>query len=141
MTLDLPALESLFIGNRSFGDAMAFSVTNVESLSSIQIGNGCFNSVSNFLLQNLNKLTDLKIGSNSFTLEKNNIGNNSNRSFKITKCNNLKSIIIGEYSFSDYSNGFTLDNLPSLESLVIGNVGCGSWNFYFSSFVIKSMAN
>ena len=104
----------------------------------IEIGDHCFGNVNEFKLSNIVSLKQLKIGTNSFTKEINNFGKNVGRSFSITSCHNLESIVIGEYSFSDYSGGFTLENLPSLESVKIGVVEIGSWNFYFSSFTIKS---
>lgn len=136
---DLPSLQSVFIGNRSFGYSDTFDITNSYSLATIEIGDYCFRNVNEFKLSNIVHLKQLKVGTNSFTIEINNFGKNERRSFSITSCKNLESIVIGEYSFSDYSGGFTLDNLPSLESVKIGVVEIGSWNFYFSSFAIKSI--
>ena len=136
---DLPSLQSVFIGNRSFGYSDTFDITNSKSLTTIEIGDHCFSNVNEFKLSNIVNLKQLRIGTNSFTKEINNFGINKRRSFSITSCHNLESIVIGEYSFSDYSGRFTLEDLPSLESVKIGVVEIGSWNFYFSSFIIKSI--
>ena len=85
----------------------------------------------------MNHLKSLKIGINSFTEKKNSRGNDSSRSFSILNCNELESIEIGSYSFSDYAGGFELKNLPKLSTIKIGDVGNDSANFYWSSFVIK----
>ena len=84
-------------------------------------------------------MKSIKIGINSFTKNKNSWGNNNSRSFSIFNCDELKSIEIGRYSFSDFGGGFELINLPKLESIKIGEIGNDSSNFYFSSFVVKGI--
>ena len=74
---------------------------------------------------------------NSFTKKKNSYGDDDSLSFSILNCNELKSIEIGRYSFSDYGGGFELRNLPKLTTIKIGEVGSDSFNFYYSSFEIK----
>ena len=103
------------------------------------IGSNSFMNVNEFVIDGLNELKSLKIGKNSFTKEKNWYGNDESRSFSILNCIELESIEIGAYSFSDYGGGFELDNLPKLSTIKIGEIGRYSWNFYYSSFVIKSI--
>ena len=93
-------------------------------------------------------MKSLKIGINSFTHLKSNDGiwdsdkaNNRNRSFSILNCVELKSIEIGEFSFSDYAGRFELFNLPKLSTIKIGEIGSRSCNFCYSSFVIKGIIN
>ena len=76
---------------------------------------------------------------NVFTKYKNTAGDDQSRSFSILNCDELESIEIGEYSFSDYSGGFELKNLPKLYSIKIGEIGSTSSNFYYSSFVIQGI--
>ena len=90
-----------------------------------------FNLVSTFKIDGLTSLTTLSIGSNSFTQHPNEFGNDSSKSFHISNCDNLQSISIGEYSFSDYGGEFELSNLPKLQSIVIGNMNSNSYNFYY----------
>ena len=92
-----------------------------------------------FRIDSLDHLKSIKIGSNSFTREKNSWGNDKYRSFSISNCVELESIEIGEYSFCDYGDGFELRNLPSLSTIKIGEIGRDSYNFYYSSFVIKGI--
>ena len=55
-------------------------------------------------------------------------------------CESLKSIQIGELSFSDYGGEFELKNLPQLQSIQIGTiVNDWSHNFYSSAFVIRGI--
>ena len=93
-------------------------------------------------------MKSLKIGSDSFTHCKNSYGydkwdydkaKNTNRSFHVLNCIELESIEIGSYSFIHCSGGFELRNLPKLSTIKIGEIGMGSQNFYYSSFVIKGI--
>ena len=106
---------------------------------SIIIGNDCFSSVDSFVIDGWNNLKSLKIGRNSFTNVKNSCGSKTSHSFSILNCVELKSIVIGEFSFSDYGGGFELKNLPSLASIKIGEIGKDSFNFWGSSFVVKGI--
>ena len=108
------------------------------NLESIEIGNDCFVSVQTFKIEVLNRLRTIKIGKNSFTQKKNDRGNNQSKSFHILNCESLKSIQIGEYSFSDFGGEFELKNLPQLQSIQIGLVNSYySYNFTECSFVIR----
>ena len=103
-----------------------------------------------FNINGLSKLKSLKIGRNSYTemneenwkYSKNDTketADNQLKSFHILNCDSLESIQIGEYSFSDFGGGFELSNLKSLKSIQIGTIGMRSYNFYWSSFVIRGM--
>ena len=92
-----------------------------------------------FKIDGLNRLKTIKIGNNSFTHKKNSYGYDASKSFHILNCESLKSIQIGEYSFSDFAGEFELKNLPQLQSIQIGTIGSSSCNFYHSSFVIRGI--
>ena len=70
-----------------------------------------------------NELESVVIGESSFTYAKTDDGvkksTRSDGSYSITNCPKLKSIQIGNGSFSDYSS-LELTNLPSLQSIVFG---------------------
>ena len=88
----------------------------------------------------MNRLKTIKIGINSFTKKKNNRGDDKSKSFHILNCKSLESIEIGEFSFNEYAGDFELKNLPQLQSIQIGTVGNdSSYNFYWSSFVIRGI--
>ena len=121
-------------------------------VESIEIGNDCFAFVKTFKMDGLNQLKSLKIGKNSFTQVKEDDwnrnwsvaykkANNQSKSFHILNCESLKSIEIGEYSFSDFAGQFELKNLPSLQSIQIGTIESNSHNFRYSSFVIRGILN
>ena len=92
-----------------------------------------------FQIDGLNRLKTIKIGSNSFTQKKNDDGDDESKSFHILNCESLESIQIGEFSFSDFAGDFELKNLPQLQSIQIGTIGSDSYNFYYSSFVIRGI--
>ena len=82
----------------------------------------------------------IKIGNNSFTQgKKNSWGDDELKSFHILNCESLESIQIGEYSFSDFGGEFELKNLPQIQSIQIGTIESGSYNFHFCSFVIAGI--
>ena len=119
-------------------DYTIFDFSRFTLLESIEIGSDCFGSVKTFQINGLNRLKCLKIGKRSFAQKKNGFGDDESKSFHILNCESLKSIQIGEYSFSDFAGDFELKNLPQLQSIQIGTIGSDSYNFFCSSFVIRS---
>ena len=116
-----------------------FDFSRFSIVESIEINNDCFASVQTFQIDGLNRLKTIKIGNNSFTKEKNSYGYDESKSFHILNCESLESIQIGKYSFSDFAGEFELKNLPQLQSIQIGTIGSSSYNFYYSSFVIRGI--
>ena len=116
-----------------------WDVSLFETLESIKIGDDCFASVHTFKMDGLNQLKSLEIGKNSFTEKKNDIGKNESKSFHILNCASLESIFIDNYSFSDFGGEFEMYNLPALRALTIGEIKNKSYNFYYSSFVIRGI--
>ena len=114
-----------------------FDISRFTLLESIEIGDDSFKSVKTFQIDGLNQLKTIKIGNNSFTQKRYWYENDKSKSFHILNCESLKSIQIGECSFSDFAGEFELKNLPQLQSIQIGTIGSyNSYNFYYSSFVI-----
>ena len=125
-------------------DLNALDLNRFEWLRSIEIGDDCFRFVKAFKVDGLNRLKTIKIGSNSFTqLKQSNWdwtkADKKSKSFHILNCGSLKSIQIGEFSFSDFAGDFKLKNLPQLQFIQIGTIESRSRNFYYSSFVIRGI--
>ena len=118
-------------------DYTIFDFSRFNIIESIEIGDNCFGSVQTFQIDGLNRLKTIKIGNNSFTQRK--YGSDSSKLFHILNCESLESIEIGEYSFSDFGGEFELKNLPQLQSIQIGTIESDSYNFYYSSFVIRGI--
>ena len=94
-------------------------------LKRVVIGNECFGSARVFELDELNVLESVTIGNWSFTYARtdDDYDTKSDRSdgcCRIGNCPKLRSIRLGYRSFSDY-HSFELCNLPSLQSLEIGD--------------------
>ena len=134
--MDLDVTE-LIICSNSCNDVKELDLSKFKWLQSIEIGDDCFESVQTFKIDGLNRLKSLTIGKNSFTQEKNGYRNNKAKSFHILNCDSLEQIEMGQYSMSDFGGGFELYNLNSLKSMRIGEIGCNSFNFFYSSFVIR----
>ena len=148
--LDLPNLQSIKIKNCTFKYSHIFCIKNLDSLRKLEIGNYCFLKVVKFEINGLNSLEQVIIGKNSFTLTdsseyerdsekalKN--ARNEYRSFHIVNCKSLVSIEIGTFSFFDYAGQFELRNLPKLDSFSCKSDDSLSYNFYYSSFVIRGI--
>ena len=127
-----------------------WDVSLLDNLESIEIGDECFVSVQTFQIDGLNRLKTIKIGSNSFTQVNQTkwdkisyseaVKRCSNlKSFHILNCESLESIQIGECSYVDFGGDLELKNLPQLQSIQIGTIGSRSWNFWYSSFVIRGI--
>ena len=146
-------ITSLILPNWSCNDVnyTIFDISRFTLLESLEIGDDSFGSIESFLINDLCNLRNLKIGSNSFTKLKHLEWNNDNlnellmeplnesKSFHILNCESLESIEIGAFSFSDYSGGFELSNLKSLKSLKIGSFENESCNFFWCSFIIEGI--
>ena len=132
-------MTDLKISSNSCNDVKELDLKRFEWLQSIEIGDDCIESMQTFKIDGLNRLKSLKIGKNSFTQKKNDFGYDSSKSFHIVNCESLESIQIGEKSFGDFGGEFELKNLPQLQSIQIGTIGSDSYNFYYSSFVIRGI--
>ena len=135
------AVTDLVISNNLCNDYTASMIdfTHYTNLESLEIGDSNFQHVSEFVIDGLGKLKSLKIGINSFTRSINSYGDDTSRSFHLLNCDELESIEIGLFSFSDYGGGFEVRNLPKLSTIIIGDIGDYSNNFYWSSFEIRGI--
>ena len=136
VSLDVTDLTVLSNGCNGLNE---LDLSRFKLLQSIEIGDECFGSVKTFKIEGLNRLKTIKIGNNSFTQTKNNAANDPSKSFHILNCESLESIEIGEYSFSDFAGEFELKNLPQLQSIQLGIVESYSFNFHFSTFMIRGI--
>ena len=129
-----------------------WNVSLLLNLESIEIGDNSFGSVQTFQIDGLNRLKTINIGINSFAHNINYYGRNVSKSFHILNCESLESIQIGEYSFNDFGGEFELKNLPQLQSIQIGYIrnnnsfrlsrhqrDLNSYSFFCSIFVIRGI--
>ena len=142
-------VTDLVISSNCCNEMIALNLNRFVRLRNIEIGDNCFSVVKQLRIDGLNRLKTLSIGKNSFTEVKQKLwdqkweeaqekANNSSKSFFVMNCQELELITINEYSFCDFGGKFELKNLPSLHTLRIGDLDGDSWNFVWSSFVIRS---
>ena len=113
--------ESIGISDNSFNEMNSLILPFfVHSLKRIVIGNKCFEKVRLFELAGLNSLESVKTGELCF---KYNGKERKDGTCRIVNCPKLKSIHMDRYSFEDYAQSFELNNLPTLQSIDIGNGG------------------
>ena len=111
--------NTMIIPNGYFnGDNIAsLNIFNNGVIKRIVIGDYCFENVRVFELDELSELESVVIGEKSFWISN---SERSDGSYRIVYCPKLKSIEIGYDSFWDY-HSFELNNLPSLQSIVLGD--------------------
>ena len=113
--------NTIIVPNGYFNDdsITSFNITNNRSLKRIEIGENCYGKVRVLDLNGLSELESVVIGQKSFRISDD---ERNDGSYRIVNCPKLKSIQIGYESFNDY-HSFELNNLPSLQSIVLSN-GC-----------------
>ena len=132
LTSNPQTIVELEIENNSYNSIFKrkLKLSGWVRLKRIVIGDGCFRKVRMVVLDELIELESIVIGQRSFTYAKTkeDIWNSKRRdgTCRIVNCPKLKSIQIGDCSFSDY-HSFELNNLPSLQSIDIGE-----WCFYWA---------
>ncbi|KAK8814715.1 hypothetical protein WA556_006754, partial [Blastocystis sp. ATCC 50177/Nand II] len=114
-----------------------FDVSELKWLKSIEIGDECFENVDEVKLIGMNRLKSVVIGKNCFTKKKNSEGNDPSRHFHLKNCERLRELKMGCCSFSDYSV-CDIENVPSLEVIVMGDLDKYSVCFCYASLELKN---
>ena len=104
------------------------------NLRELKVGNKCFEYVKKVNICGLKELERMIVGSWSFRRANDSKGG----SFYLKNCPKLKSLKIGEYSFSDYTV-CEIENVDALEVIEIGDLNEWSYNFYWASLELKSI--
>ena len=134
--------SEIVIGNGEC-DGYVWSVLDMSvyrGLKRLEIGGGNFENVRELRLIGLSELESVEIGENSFTKYKSTyqITPDPNRHFYLKNCPKLKSLKMGNYSFSDYTV-IEIENVDALEVIEIGDVNEYSNNFRYASLELKSI--
>lgn len=112
-----------------------FDLSLAQSLKQLCVGDCCFKNVDELKLVGLSALESVVIGKTSFTEDSG--AYNAKRRFCLKDCPRLRELTVGRNSFADF-NACEIENLPALEEIVIGSVLDWSYNFYWSSLVLRS---
>lgn len=132
-------VERLSIGDNSCNDCnvTVFDVSALQNLRELQVGYCCFQNVEEVKLIGLQELETVHIGHMSFT---NHVGRNYNdpkRHFYLKHCPKVKFLFINYFSFSDYSV-CEIEDVPSLELILMGSMDTDSTNFQYASLELRS---
>ena len=138
MSLDSTVIQIIVDNAVGVPDFSVLDLTRFSKLESLVIGDNCFSYVSSVDLIGLSELESVEIGMNSFTQHKNDYGNDSNRHFYLKNSPKLKSLMMGLFSFSDYSV-IEIENVDALEVIEMGELNEESYNFAYASLELKSI--
>ena len=116
----------------------SFDVSRYKNVKRIKIGSSSFPDVEEVNLIGLKKLESVVIGWGSFRNDGNSWSNDPDRHFYLKNCPKLKSLRIGEYSFSNYKV-IEIESVDALEVIEIGDLSYDSSNFYHASLELKSI--
>ena len=134
-------IEELIVENNSCNrkEWTALDLSFMSVLRLLEVGDECFENVEEVKLIGLNQLEKVVIGKNSFTKHKNDfpVFINTSRHFCLNNCWRLRELMIGCFSFSDYSV-CEIENVPSLEMIEMGELKKWSCTFDFASLKLKS---
>ena len=138
-------IEELIVENNSCNgpEWSTLDLSLMSHLRLLEVGDDCFENVKEVKLIDLSKLDRVVIGMNSFTKKKDCYGNDPNRHFYLKNCERVRELIIGYWSFSDYTV-CEIENVPSLEVIEMGERDYWdestkeSYNFYYASLELKS---
>ncbi len=107
-------------------------------MKEIRIDGYSFQSVEEVKVIGLNKLEVVVIGKKCFTKESEWPELHTTGKFYLKDCKKLKKVIIGSYSFREYSI-CEIQNLPAVEMIVMGTVNDWSESFMSASLELKSV--
>ena len=138
MVLDSSVNLIIIDNGVSASNFTVLDLTRFTQLRLLKVGNHCFTFVNELNITGLNELERVEMGENSFTKKKNWYGEDRNRHFYLKDCPKLRSLKIGDYSFSDYTV-FEIENVDMLEVIEMGELNKESYNFFYASLELRSI--
>ena len=133
-------IEELIVGYKS-GNGYEWSVLNLSFMSNLRVfrvSDKSFKNVEEVRLIGLNQLEEMSVGENSFTSGWGRDPEyNPKRRFYLKNCKTLAYLVIGCYSFSDYSV-CEIENMPYLQVIGMGEDEEECYSFYYASLKLKS---
>ena len=112
-------------------------LSKLNRLRSFVVGDDCFENVDELKIIGLEELEMVEIGANCFTQWKNKFSCVPYRHFYLKSCPSLVSLVVGSYSFSDYSV-CEIEDAPALRVVEMNEMKEDSYSFYFASLELKS---
>ena len=118
-------------------DLTELDLRGFVNLKKWSVGSNCFDSVDKVKLIGMRELESVVIGMRCFTVACV-YGFDSYYHFYVKNCPKLKSLMVGRYSFSDYTV-CEIENVDALEVIEMGDVNEASYNFRSASLELKSI--
>ena len=137
-----PTVEIITVENNACNDGVdTIQLEDFPNLRLLRVKSNSFYRVKTVSIANLPKLETVVVDSNCFAPRSLQYGEYSNlpkNSLALCHCPLLRVLIIGEKSFSSYTQ-CTLSDLPSLQRVEIGRMDtAGTSCFYKASLVLQS---
>ncbi len=137
-----PTVEIITVENNACNDGVnTIQLEDFPNLRLLRVKSNSFYGVKTVSIANLPKLETVVVDSNCFAPRSLQYGEYSNlpkNSLALCHCPLLRVLIIGEKSFSSYTQ-CTLSDLPSLQRVEIGRMDtAGTSCFYKASLVLQS---
>lgn len=107
-----------------------FDLSMFTNLKTLEVGSHSFESVKEVKLIGLHMLERIEIGKNCF------LGDKKGSRFHLRDCESLRELRIGCHSFK-YYNVCEIQNVASMEVIVMGVLACESLCFCYSSLELK----
>lgn len=99
---------------------MRLDLSEFKHLKRVEIGSRCFKHVREFVIDGLSKLESVKIGNESFKIS---YREREDGLFKITNCQRLRTLEIGNGCFIDFRE-FEISDVKSLQTISFGENHC-----------------
>ena len=121
-------------------DISVLDLSGFVNLREFTVGDCCFWKVEELKLIGVKCLERVDIGQSSFAKYSYNTadGRDDKRHFYLKNCPKLKSLMIGCYSFMDYSV-IEIENVNALEVIEMGELNEKSCNSWYASLELKSI--
>ena len=129
----------IIVKSNSFngGSFKTMDMTRFVNLAGLVVGDKSCMYVNELKLMGLNELESVEIGMKSF-MRQSGASSGYSGSFYLKNCPKVKSLKIGEYSFSDY-RVIGIENVDALEVIEMGDLNEWSRNFEHASLELKSI--
>ena len=137
----IATVNDLRIEENSFNSVISFDTNQWNMIQSLTIGDYSFGNIHGITFSKLPYLESISIGNQCFTTQHlpPSLESDAPYSFKIADCEHLVSFKMGTFCCTNWSHGIELENLPNLERIEIGDLVTQSWNFAHSSLIVHGL--
>ena len=109
----------------------------LSSLRELIVGDGCFQNTKEVKLIGMSQLERVEIGKSTCCDSSTSYGCDPTRCFYLRSCPRMKELKIGCSSFNTFSV-CRIENMSSLEGIVIGDLDYWSYNFVYADLELRS---